>query len=74
MWCVRRKGDRRIACTLERRGDSGYSLAVTLDGGEIAAQHHLTTVDAESHAGLLLERLTADGWTLVADIPPTVLH
>lgn len=75
MWCVRRTGNRTIACTLERRGDSGCSLAVTLGGGEIAAQYdYLTTVDAVSHAGFLLDRLTADGWTLVADMPLIVLH
>jgi hypothetical protein len=75
MWRVRRTGNRTIACTLERRGDSGWNLALTLDGGEIAAQQdYLTTMDAVRHAGILLERLTADGWTLVADMPPIVVH
>lgn len=74
MWRLRSGDARTISCTLEQRGDHGCSLAVTLDGGEIAAQHYLTTTDAVSRAGFLLDRLTASGWTLLKDMPPIVLH
>jgi hypothetical protein len=74
MWRLTRDNDRTISCTLEQRGDHGCSLALTLDGGEIAAQHHLSTTDAVSRAGFLLDRLTASGWTLVRDMPTVVLH
>jgi len=74
MWCVRRTGNRMIACTLEQHGDNGCRLAVTLDGGEIAAQQFHSTTDAVSHAGFLLERLTATGWALERDMPRIPLH
>jgi hypothetical protein len=74
MWRLRHSDDRTMSCTLEQRGDDGCSLAVTLDGGEIAAQHYLSTADAVSRAGFLLDRLTASGWRLVKDMPAVVLH
>jgi hypothetical protein len=75
MWCLRRRsGEGTIACTLEERSDSACSLAVTLDGSEIAAGHYLTRVDAVSHAGILLECLEAGGWTPVAAMPAVVVH
>jgi len=74
MWRLSRPDNRTIACTLQQRGDTGCSLAVVLDGGEIAAQHYLTTTDAVSRAGFLLERLTASGWTLEYDMPQIALH
>ena len=74
MWRLTHPDKRTIACTLQQRGDTGCSLAVVLDGGEIAAQHYLTTTDAVSRAGFLLERLTASGWTLVSDMPLVALH
>jgi hypothetical protein len=74
MWRLTRPDNRTIACTLQQRGDTGCSLAVVLDGGEIAAQHYLTTTDAVSRAGFLLERLTSSGWTLVSDMPQIALH
>jgi hypothetical protein len=74
MWRLTRPDNRTIACTLQQRGDTGCSLAVVLDGGEIAAQHYLSTTDAVSRAGFLLERLTASGWTLVSDMPQIALH
>jgi hypothetical protein len=74
VWRLKRADDRTIACTLQQRGDDGCSLAVTLDGGEIAAQHYLSTTDAVSRAGFLLERLTATGWTVVCDMPRIALH
>ena len=74
MWRLKRDDDRTISCDLEQRGDQGCSLALTVDGGEMAAQHYLTTTDAVSRAGFLLDRLTASGWTLVMDMPPIVLH
>ena len=74
MWRLTRADKRTIACTLQPRGDTGCSLAVVLDDGEIAAQHYLTTTDAVSRAGFLLDRLTASGWTLVSDMPHIALH
>jgi hypothetical protein len=74
MWRLTHPDNRTIACTLQQRGDTGCSLAVVLDGGEIAAQHYLTTTDAVSRAGFLLERLTASGWTLVSDMPFVAFH
>lgn len=68
MWRLRIERDRMIACTLKHE-DRGCSLTVTLDGGEIAARDYATTVEAVSHAAFLLERLTADGWRLVAGMP-----
>jgi len=74
MWRLTHPDNRTIACTLQQRGDTGCSLAVVLDGGEIATQHYLTTTDAVSRAGFLLERLTASGWKLVSDMPLVALH
>jgi hypothetical protein len=74
MWRLSGPDKRTIDCTLQQRGDTGCSLAVVLDGGEIAAQHYLTTTDAVSRAGFLLERLTASGWTLISDMPHIALH
>jgi hypothetical protein len=74
MWRLTRPDKRTIACTLQQRGDTGCSLAVVLDGGEITAEHYLTTTDAVSRAGFLLDRLTASGWTLVSDTPHIALH
>jgi hypothetical protein len=74
MWCVQRTSDRTIACMLEMRGANGCSLAVTFDGEDVAAHHYPSTADAVSHASVLLERLTSDGWTLVTSRPPFVLH
>ena len=74
MWRLSGPDQRTIDCTLQQRGDTGCSLAVVLDGGEIAAQHYLTTTDAVSRAGFLLERLTSSGWTLISDMPHIALH
>jgi hypothetical protein len=74
MWRLKRPDDRTMSCTLHQRGDDGCSLAITLDGGEIAAQHYLTRTDAVSRAGFLLERLIANGWAVVNDMPRIVLH
>jgi hypothetical protein len=74
VWRLTRKGNRTIGCVLRQSADSRFVVTVTLDGGEIASRCYSVRADAISHAGFLLERLTAGGWTVVAGMPQMVLH
>jgi len=64
----------RVACVLRQRPDRTFRLAVTIDGNEIAARRYRTQAAAIGDASFLLERLAADGWTLVVGMSETTLH
>lgn len=74
VWRLASTKQRTIVCMLKEGADNRFVLAVTLDGGEIAARRYYTRTEAISHAGFLLERLTAAGWSVVAGMPPASLH
>jgi hypothetical protein len=63
-----------MSCLLQQNDGSPIVLTVTLDGGEIASRPYRTRDQAVSHAGFLLERLTAEGWMLAGAMPVATLH
>jgi hypothetical protein len=73
LWRLKRRGS-NVTCILKQAADNAFVVAVAMNGDEIAARRYHTKAAAIGDAGFLLERLAADGWTLVVGFPSTTLH
>ena len=72
LWRVKR-GNSAVSCLLKQAAGDAFLLSVTINDDEIAARRYRTKEAAVGAAGVLLEHLATDGWTVVVGVPERCL-